>query len=219
MDSNDRKKKHMKDEKQPGELKKEETEEIKSDERISSPSEEEFSDGNKKLIELEKQIAELTDKFLRKAAEFENYKRRTENDQLNLIKYAAESFIIKLLPVIDDFERSLEHIDTAKNNDALKEGIKLVYDKLLKVLDDQGVKKIESVGKPFDVHYHEALMQKKADKVEPHTVLEELEKGYLYKDRVIRHTKVIVSEDSSEESVGTEKNEEENINKKNTNEE
>ena len=219
MDSNDRKKKHMKDEKQPGELKKEETEEIKSDERISSPSEEEFSDGNEKLIELEKQIAELTDKFLRKAAEFENYKRRTENDQLNLIKYAAESFIIKLLPVIDDFERSLEHIDTAKNNDALKEGIKLVYDKLLKVLDDQGVKKIESVGKPFDVHYHEALMQKKADKVEPHTVLEELEKGYLYKDRVIRHTKVIVSEDSSEESVDTEKNEEENINKKNTNQE
>ena len=219
MDSNDRKKKHMKDEKQPEELKKEETEEIKSDERISSPSEEEFSDENKKLIELEKQVAELTDKFLRKAAEFENYKRRTENDQLNLIKYAAESFIIKLLPVIDDFERSLEHIDTAKNNDALKEGIKLVYDKLIKVLDDQGVKKIESVGKPFDVHYHEALMQKKADKVEPHTVLEELEKGYLYKDRVIRHTKVIVSEDSSEESVGTEKNEEENINKKNTNEE
>ena len=219
MDSNDRKKKHMKDEKQPEELKKEETEEIKSDERISLPSEEEFSDENKKLIELEKQVAELTDKFLRKAAEFENYKRRTENDQLNLIKYAAESFIIKLLPVIDDFERSLEHIDTAKNNDALKEGIKLVYDKLLKVLDDQGVKKIESVGKPFDVHYHEALMQKKADKVEPHTVLEELEKGYLYKDRVIRHTKVIVSEDSSEESVGTEKNEEENINKKNTNEE
>jgi len=219
MDSNDRKKKHMKDEKQPEELKKEETEEIKSDERISSPSEEEFSDGNKKLIELEKQVAELTDKFLRKAAEFENYKRRTENDQLNLIKYAAESFIIKLLPVIDDFERSLEHIDTAKNNDALKEGIKLVYDKLIKVLDDQGVKKIESVGKPFDVHYHEALMQKKADKVEPHTVLEELEKGYLYKDRVIRHTKVIVSEDSSEESVGTEKNEEENINKKNTNQE
>ena len=81
------------------------------------------------------------------------------------------------------------------------------------------MKKIESVGKPFDVHYHEALMQKKADKVEPHTVLEELEKGYLYKDRVIRHTKVIVSEDSSEESVDTEKNEEENINKKNTNEE
>ena len=103
MDSNDRKKKHMKDEKQPEELKKEETEEIKSDERISSPSEEEFSDGNKKLIELEKQVAELTDKFLRKAAEFENYKRRTENDQLNLIKYAAESFIIKLLPLIDYF--------------------------------------------------------------------------------------------------------------------
>ena len=85
----------------------------------------------------------------------------------------------------------------------------------MKVLDDQGVKKIDSVGKPFDVHYHEALLQRKDDKVEPHTVLEEVEKGYLYKDRVIRHSKVIVSEDSSEESV-EEKNEEENINNQNS---
>ncbi len=108
--------------------------------------------------------------------------------------------------MIDDFERSLEHIDSA--NEALKEGLKLVYDKLMKVLDDQGVKKIDAVGKPFDVHFHEALMQRKDDKAKPHTVLEELEKGYLYKDRVIRHTKVVVSEDTSEESVGTDKNEE-----------
>ena len=155
---------------------------------------------------LEKQVADLKDRLLRKAAEFENYKRRTENDQLNLIKYAAEPFIIKLLPVIDDFERSLDHIDSA--NEALKQGLKLVYDKLIKVLEDQGVTKIEAVGKPFDVHFHEALMQRKDDKAEPHTVLEELEKGYLYKDRVIRHSKVVVSEDTSEESVGNDKNEE-----------
>ena len=203
MDSKENKKKKMKDDEQPEESTK--NEEIKDEENIAS-SEEEISGEEKKIIELEKQVADLKDRLLRKAAEFENYKRRTENDQLNLIKYAAEPFIIKLLPVIDDFERSLDHIDSA--NEALKQGLKLVYDKLIKVLEDQGVKKIEAVGKPFDVHFHEALMQRKDDKAEPHTVLEELEKGYLYKDRVIRHSKVVVSEDTSEESVGSDKNEE-----------
>ena len=207
MDSNENKKKKMKDDEQPEESTK--NEEIKDEENIPS-SEEEISEEEKKIIELENKAADLRDRLLRKAAEFENYKRRTENDQLNLIKYAAESFIIKLLPVIDDFERSLDHIDSA--NEALKQGLKLVYDKLIKVLEDQGVKKIEAVGKPFDVHFHEALMQRKDDKAEPHTVLEELEKGYLYKDRVIRHSKVVVSEDTSEESVGSDKNEEGNEN-------
>ena len=203
MGSNEKKKNNMRDKKQPEEST--ENEEIKEEE-ISSSEEEEITGEVKKIIELEKKVAEQTDRFLRKAAEFENYKRRTENDQLNLIKYAAESFIIKLLPVIDDFEGSLEHIDSA--NESLKEGIKLVYDKLIKVLDEQGVKKMDAVGKPFDVNFHEALMQRKDDKAKPHTVLEELEKGYLYKDRVIRHAKVVVSEDTSEESVGSGKNEE-----------
>jgi len=147
---------------------------------------------------LENQISELKDKLLRRAAEFENYKRRTENDQLNLLKYAAESFIIKLLPVIDDFERSLQHIDSSKDIESLKQGLKLIYDKLMKVLDDQGVKKIESVGQPFDVNFHEALLQRKAEDVAPHTVLDEIEKGYMYRDRVIRHAKVVVSEDQEE---------------------
>jgi molecular chaperone GrpE len=158
---------------------------------------------------LEREVTELKDRFLRKAAEFENYKRRTENDQLNIIKYAAESFIIKLLPVIDDMERSLLHIDSAKDKEALKDGIKLVYDKFIKVLADQGVHKIEAVGKPFDVHYHEALMQKKTNDAEPHTVIEELQPGYIYKDRVIRHSKVVVS-DSNEESVESDNREESN---------
>ncbi len=152
-----------------------------------------------KLRITEKELETYKDRLLRKAAEFENYKRRTENDQLNLFKYAGETFIAKLLPVIDDFERSLFHIKDAKDVDSIKDGIKLVYDKLMKMLDDQGVKPIESIGKPFDVHYHEAIMQKKADNVEPHTVIEEFEKGYIYKDRVIRHTKVAVSEDNQAE--------------------
>ncbi len=154
---------------------------------------------SEKLIKLENEISGLKDQLLRKAAEFENYKRRTENDQLSLIKYSAESFIIKLLPVVDDFERTLLHIENAKEIEAIKKGINLVYGKLVKVLTDQGVTKIEAVGNPFNVDFHEAILLKKADKVPPHTVLEEVETGYMYKDRVIRHSKVIVSDESSEE--------------------
>jgi len=149
------------------------------------------------ITELETQVKDWQDKLLRKAAEFENFKRRTENDQFNLINYAAESFIIKLLPVVDDFERSLEHIDDIDNNKAVKDGIKLVYEKLLKVLNEQGVKKMQTKGEPFNVDFHDALMQKKDDSVPSHTVLEEIESGYLYRDKVIRHAKVIVSEESS----------------------
>jgi molecular chaperone GrpE len=154
-----------------------------------------------KIGQLENEISDLKDKLLRKAAEFENYKRRTENDQLNLLKYSAESFIIKLLPVVDDFERSIDHMDSAKDVESLKQGVSLIYNKLMKILSEQGVEKIEAVGKPFDVEYHEAMLQRKAENVEPHTVLDEIEKGYMYKDKVIRHSKVIVSEDLDGESA------------------
>ena len=174
---------------------------IKEVEITDEESIEETNETNleEKITQLERDVVEFKDKLLRKAAEFENYKRRTENDQLNLLTFAAESFIQKLLPVIDDFERSLGHVDEAQDITAIKQGLKLIYDKLMKVLDEQGVKKIESVGNPFDVDYHEALMQRPDDSVEPHTVLDEMEKGYTYKDKVIRHAKVIVSEEKSSE--------------------
>ena len=174
---------------------------IKEVEITDEESIEETNETNleEKITQLEQEVVEFKDKLLRKAAEFENYKRRTENDQLNLLTFAAESFIQKLLPVIDDFERSLGHVEEAQDITAIKQGLKLIYDKLMKVLDEQGVKKIESVGNPFDVDYHEALMQRPDDSVEPHTVLDEMEKGYTYKDKVIRHAKVIVSEEKSSE--------------------
>jgi molecular chaperone GrpE len=188
--------KHKKDKHEEEQKKKIESEENK--EEMVEPNEEKLTDNiEEKIADLEVQVKEWNDKFLRKAAEFENYKRRTENDQFNLINYAAESFITKLLPVIDDFERSLQHIDDDNNVDAVKEGIKLVYEKLLKVLDEQGVKKMKVKGEPFNVDYHDALMQRQDDSVPPHTILEEIEKGYLYRDKVIRHAKVIVSEETS----------------------
>lgn len=190
----------------------------KQEEEIKSAEANEKSEiekADEKISELETQVKELEDKFLRKVAEFENYKRRAENDQFNLITYGAESFIVKLLPVIDDFERSLQHIDTANDSDSIKKGIKLVYDKLMKVLDEQGIKKMESVGKPFNVDYHDALMQRKDENAEPHTVLEEIEPGYIYREKVIRHAKVIVSEDLSENNVRSEEsNSDDAVNKK-----
>jgi len=139
------------------EEKKMESEETVHDEKLEEDKigVQEKIDLEDKLKSTEQELEGYKDRLLRKAAEFENYKRRVENDQFNLLRYAAESLIIKLLPVIDDFERSLIHIKDAKDVDSIKDGIKLVYDKLMKMLEDQGVKSIDAVGKPFDVHYHE----------------------------------------------------------------
>lgn len=152
-------------------------------------------DTEEKIKSLEAEVNKYKELMLRKAAEFENYKRRTENDQLNLLKYAAESLIIKLLPTIDDLDRSLLHFNEETDVQNIKEGVQLIYNKFLKTLDEQGVKRIESIGQPFNVDFHEALMTRADDSVPPQTVVDELETGYIYKDRVIRHAKVIVSEE------------------------
>ncbi len=151
------------------------------------------SDLLERINELEDKNKELNDRLLRRAAEFENYKKRTENDQLNILKYAGKDIILKVLSVYDDLQRSLEHIDDAENSSSLKDGLILVTEKFSKILEELGVKKIEAKGNEFDFNLHEALMQQPADNVEPHTVLEEVEPGYMYKDLVLKHSKVVVS--------------------------
>lgn len=172
-------------------------------------TEEELSD-EQKIQNYEIEIAALKDSLLRKAAEFENYKRRSENDQANLFKYAGEAFILSILPVYDDLQRSIAHIDDENNLKSVKDGLKLVFDKFSKILENHGVKKIESKGKPFDFNYHEALMQRKEEGVPPHTVLEEIEAGYMYKDKVLRHSKVIVSQESASDAENVKNIKEEN---------
>ncbi len=144
---------------------------------------------------LDAENKELKDKFLRKIAEFENYKRRIENDQINFFKYANENLIKDLLNILDDFERSLNYSNGETNQNNMLEGIKLIRDKFQKILTNYGLKYIEALNKPFDFHLHEALLQVPKEGVPPHTVIEEVEKGYMLKDKVIRHTKVIVSSD------------------------
>lgn len=185
----------------------ENNEEINTQKIETSSESEEMLSSKKKITELENELADYKDRLIRKIAEFDNYKRRTENDQLNLLKYAAEGFIIRLLPVIDDFERSIKHSSEAKDIASVVNGVKMIYEKFMKLLDEQGVKKIDAVGFPFDVHYHEAMLQREAPGVSPHTVLDEIETGYIYKDKVLRHSKVIVSDDSStEENIDSSEN-------------
>lgn len=161
------------------------------------------ADANEELVdrikELEDKNQDLNDRLMRRIAEFENYKRRTEQDQINLLTYAAESFIIKVLPVYDDLQRSLEHIDD-DNKQSVKEGLQMVFDKFTKALQEQGVERIKCKGEQFDFNLHEALLRQVSADYPADTVLEEVEPGYMYKDKVIKHSKVIVSQEPSEES-------------------
>lgn len=149
-----------------------------------------------KVDKLQKEVEELNDKLLRRAAEFENYKRRTENEFQSMLKYAAEPIIMDILQVYDDLGRSLNHVDEEKNKESLAQGIKMVYDKFSKVLEDKGIKRIECKGQEFDFNFHEALLQQPTNEFPPNTVIEEVEAGYIYKDKVIKHAKVIVSKES-----------------------
>lgn len=152
-----------------------------------------------KVADLERQSAAYKDQLLRKAAEFDNYKRRTEADTLNFAKFASENIIAQLLPILDDLSRSLKSGKEKLESDPFYKGVELIYTKFVKILETQGLKTMETVGKEFNVDYHDALMQVPKSDVPPHTILEEIEKGYLLFEKVIRHAKVIVSSPVEEE--------------------
>ena len=155
---------------------------------------------DEQIAELENQVNELNERMLRRAAEFENYKRRTESEHLTFLKYAGESFISLILPVYDDLHRSFDHIADEKNIDSLKKGIELVIGKFDKILKEQGVSKIEWVGEQFDFNFHEALKRQETNEYEPNTVVREIEAGYMYTYKVIRHAKVIVAAEPEPET-------------------
>lgn len=155
--------------------------------------EEQKNDENR-INELEKQIAVLRDQYLRKVAEFENYKRRTDNEKTEFFAYANEKLIGELLSVIDDFERALKAYNDKHDAESLNKGVELINGKFKKILEKQGLKEINSApGDEFDVHLHEALMQQPSGEIEPNKVIDTIEKGYYLKDKVIRHAKVVVS--------------------------
>lgn len=150
--------------------------------------------GSDERLEECRRTAELyKDRFLRKAAEFENYKRRTDADLAGIIRNANESLLLSLLPILDDLHRSLRAGAEAKDFDAFYRGIAMIHAKLLKTLEGQGLSPFDAVGRPFNVDEHDALLQVERTDVPPHTVVEEVERGYRLHDRVLRHARVIVS--------------------------
>jgi len=153
----------------------------------------EIEELQKGLEEAQKVAEGLKDQLLRKAAEFENYKRRSEADRLEFLRYANERLLEALLPILDDLHRSLKSGGEKKDFDSFYKGVELISSKFRKILESQGLSAFDSAGKPFDVDYHDALMQVPRDDVPPHTVVEEVDRGYRLHDRVLRHAKVIVS--------------------------
>ena len=149
----------------------------------------------KELEEAQTAIEEQKDKYLRLSAEFDNYRRRTIKEKAELILNGGEKSISSILPVIDDFERAIKTMETAKDVSAVKEGVELIYNKFMAVLAQNGVKVIETKDQPLDTDYHEAIAVIPAPSEEQKgKILDCVQTGYTLNDKVIRHAKVVVGE-------------------------
>ncbi|MFC2104310.1 nucleotide exchange factor GrpE [Bacteroidota bacterium] len=140
-------------------------------------------------------LAEVNNKYLRLAAEYDNYRKRTLKERMELTKNAGEDILVNLLPIMDDFERALGSIDQAKEISAVKEGVQLIYIKFKEFLKQRGVKEIESKETDFDTDLHEAITKIPApDKKLKGKVVDVIEKGYYLNEKVIRFSKVVIGE-------------------------
>ena len=152
-----------------------------------------LSKKDREIERLKKEVEELRDKYLRQVAEFENFRKRKDREVEEFWKVANAELIKKLLPILDDMERSIESAKKDKNFEALVQGIELVYKSFVKVLESEGVTQISAKGQEFDPEIHEALMQVESKDVAPNTVVEEHQKGYKLGEKILRPAKVIVS--------------------------
>ncbi|MGX1983140.1 molecular chaperone GrpE [Thermolongibacillus altinsuensis] len=147
-----------------------------------------------KIAELEGKLAETENRLLRLHADFENFRRRMRLELEAAEKYRAQSLVTDILPALDNFERALKIEVEDEKAKSLLQGMEMVYRSLMEALKKEGVEVIEAVGKPFDPHVHQAVMQVEDSNYEPNTVVEELQKGYKLKDRVIRPSMVKVNQ-------------------------
>lgn len=147
---------------------------------------------DKKADAAKERIAELEDRVKRQLAEFENFRNRSEKEKQAMFETGARSVIEKILPVIDNFERGLATVPAEQQGDAFVEGMSKVYKQMIAELENIGVKPIEAVGCEFDPNLHNAVMQVENEELESGTVAQELQKGYTYRDTVVRHSMVSV---------------------------
>ncbi|MBQ3912028.1 MAG: nucleotide exchange factor GrpE [Lachnospiraceae bacterium] len=146
-----------------------------------------------KIEELTGKVTELNDRLLRNLAEFDNFRKRNEKEKSQMFEVGAKSIVEKILPTIDNFERGLKSVPEDKKDDPFVQGMEKIYQQLLSSLEEAGVKPIEAVGKEFDPNLHNAVMHEDNDEFGENTVSEELQKGYMYRDSVVRHSMVKVA--------------------------
>ena len=139
------------------------------------------------------QIEELTDRLRRSMAEFDNFRKRTEKEKSAMFEIGAKDIVERILPVIDNFERGLASVPEDVKETSFAEGMEMIYKQLLKNLEEAGVKPIEAVGQPFDPNLHNAVMHIEDDELGENMVAQELQKGYMYRDSVVRHSMVQVA--------------------------
>ena len=175
------------------EAEKEAAEESDKKETKASEKEEKKKDKNdRKKDKTKEKIDELEDKVKRQLAEFENFRNRSEKEKTQMFDMGAKNVLEKILPVVDNFERGLATQIVDEADQPFADGMQMIYKQLMKQLEDLGVKPIEAIGKEFDPNFHNAVMQVESEEYETGFVAQELQKGYLYKDTVIRHSMVAV---------------------------
>jgi molecular chaperone GrpE len=166
----------------------EKAEEKKEEEKKEEASKDKKKAGKKK-DKRDEQIEELTDRVKRQLAEFENFRTRSEKEKAQMYDMGAKTIIEKILPVVDNFERGLAGV---QEGDAFGDGMKMVYKQLMTSLEEAGVRPIDAVGQEFNPDFHNAVMQVESEEYESGVIAQELQKGYMYRDTVVRHSMVAV---------------------------
>ncbi len=183
------------------EVETEETQETEEGEEVA-PEESKETEGEKKSFfgkkkekkdKKDEQIEELTDKLKRQMAEFDNYRKRTEKEKTQMYEIGAKSIVEKILPVIDNFERGFAGVTQEQKDDPFVSGMDMVYKQMMTALEEAGVKPIEAVGTEFNPDFHNAVMHEENEEAGENQVVEEFQKGYMYKETVVRHSMVKVA--------------------------
>ena len=162
-------------------------------EETEEPKKKKLFEKKNKKDKKDEQIADLTDKLTRHMAEFDNYRKRTEKEKSSMYEIGAKDVVEKILPIVDNFERGLQSVPEDKKDDPFVDGMDKIYRQLMNTLEGIGVKPIEAVGQEFDPNFHNAVMHVEDEELGENVVAEEFQKGYMYRDSVVRHSMVKVA--------------------------
>lgn len=208
FNSSDKKQKMKEEDIQKEEISKETAKKdnsIQNEEEVSSTAKEEITTEelslnqeenlNDELKQTQEELADYKDKYLRLAAEFDNYRKRTMKEKTELILNGSEKAINSILPVLDDLERAVSNLGKTEDAKTIEEGIKLIYSKFVQTLEQNGLKEIESIGKELDTDFHEAIaLVPTQDEKQKGKIIDCTQKGYILNDKVIRHAKVVIGQ-------------------------